>query len=65
MTQPKTQLLAVTPENHRRKTWRQANDLRFAVGQPLVSVVQAEASRAAGSLPLAFWKNRTLMNWSP
>ena len=58
MTQPKIQLLAVTPENHLGKTWRQANDLRFAVGQPLVSVVQAEASRAAGSLPLAFLKKQ-------
>jgi hypothetical protein len=35
-----------------------ANDLRFATGLPLVSVVQAEASRAAGSLPLAFLKKQ-------
>ncbi|MBK7509057.1 MAG: hypothetical protein IPI16_13425 [Comamonadaceae bacterium] len=41
LTQPKIQLLAVTPENHLGKTWRQANELRFASGQTLVSVVQA------------------------
>ena len=58
MTQPKTQLLAVTPENHRRKTWRQLENFHFASGLTLVSVVQAEATRAAGSLPLAFWKRQ-------
>jgi hypothetical protein len=58
LTQPKTQLLAVTPENHLDKTWRQVENFHFATGLTLVSVVQAEASRAAGSLPLAFWKKQ-------
>jgi len=58
MTQPKTQLLAVTPENHLGKTWRQSNEFRFAAGLTLVSVVQAEAARAAGHLALAFSKKQ-------
>ncbi len=58
MTQPKTLILAVTPENHRAKTWRQADSYLFASSLTLVSIVQAEATRAAGSLPLAFWKKQ-------
>ena len=51
-----TELVAITPERHAKKVWKQATDYAFAAGQAVIPLVGAELSKTSGVMPIGFIK---------